>query len=43
MVLYGVPFIDVEDWQINTDYVGAYYRDHKNIKWFWNLINSQPQ
>lgn len=35
MILYGVPFIDIEDWRINTEYEGAYYATHKTIIWFW--------
>ena len=26
MILYGIPFIDLNDWRENTDYKGAYYR-----------------
>lgn len=38
MVLYGLPFINVDDWINNTEYKGAYYRNHQIIKWFWKVV-----
>ncbi len=43
MLLYGVPYIDIEDWQINTLYKGAYSSEHKNIKWFWEVLGELSQ
>lgn len=43
MILYGVPFIDIEDWEKNTEYQGAYHLNHKNIYWFWEFVKAQPQ
>jgi len=33
MILYGIPFINLEDWRENTEYKGAYYRTHQTIIW----------
>jgi HECT-domain (ubiquitin-transferase) len=38
MLLYGVPYIDVKDWKINTDYKGEYNGVHKVVKWFWEVM-----
>ena len=35
MLLYGVPFIDIDDWEQNTEYKSPYSANHKIIKWFW--------
>ncbi len=43
MVLYGLPFINVEDWLVNTDYKGAYYKNHQIIKWFWKVVREMNQ
>lgn len=43
MILYGVPFISVEDWCSNTEYKGAYYKNHQIIKWFWKLVKEMDQ
>lgn len=31
MILYGTPFIDINDWKENTEYKGAFYRTHSNV------------
>lgn len=38
MLLYGVPYIDVKDWKLNTDYKGEYNANHKVVKWFWEVM-----
>ena len=38
MILYGVPFIDAEEWKSHTDYKGVYNINHPNIKWFWEIV-----
>ncbi|CAD8074109.1 unnamed protein product [Paramecium primaurelia] len=43
MILYGTPFIDINDWKDNTDYKGAYYRTHQTIQWFWEILEQLDQ
>jgi len=35
MIIYGVPFINLDEWKEYTDYEKPYTAEHKNIKWFW--------
>ena len=43
MLLYGVPYIDVKDWKLNTDYKGEYSPNHKVVKWFWEVMETFDQ
>jgi len=43
MMINGVPFIDVDDWEANTIYKGAYSSDHKVIGWFWKILREMSQ
>jgi hypothetical protein len=43
MILYGVPFINIDDWCLNTEYKGAYYKNHQIIKWFWKVVREMDQ
>lgn len=43
MILYGVPFINLEDWKNNTEFKGAYYRNHQVIVWFWEVLGEFDQ
>lgn len=43
MILYGVPFIDVHDWKINTTYKSPYTPSHNVIKWFWKVVEEFDQ
>ena len=43
MILYGVPFIDLADWQHNTTYNQPYSANHKVIKWFWKVMEEFDQ
>ena len=41
LVLCGLPNIDLDDWEQNTEYSGDYKRrgrSHKVVKWFWKLV-----
>lgn len=38
MILYGVPFIDLDEWREQTIYDAPYGPEHKAIKWFWNIL-----
>jgi len=39
LILSGVPRIDVEDWQRNTEYHGLSAL-HEIMVWFWRLVKS---
>jgi E3 ubiquitin-protein ligase HUWE1 len=43
MIIYGLPFINLDDWINNTEYKGAYYKNHQTIKWFWNTVKTFDQ
>lgn len=43
MLLYGVPYIDVKDWKMNSEYKGDYNPNHKVIKWFWEVMETYNQ
>lgn len=43
MMLYGLPFIDVNDWESTTVYKGGYYKNHQTIKLFWEVIRDLNQ
>jgi hypothetical protein len=43
LILNGRPFIDVEEWQSFTAYKPPYNKDHKVIKWFWEILSQLPQ
>lgn len=43
MILNGLPFIDIVDWERNTTYKGSYYRNHQIIKWFWEAMHELDQ
>lgn len=43
MVLNGLPFIDLADWEYNTNYKGSYYKNHQVIKWFWMTMKELDQ
>lgn len=38
ILLNGLPFIDVDDWRENTEYLGIYNKDHEKIGWFWKIV-----
>lgn len=43
MIMYGMPFIDLNDWKANTEYKGAYYKNHQVINWFWSYMDNLDQ
>lgn len=43
MLLYGVPFIDLEEWRNHTIYNAPYSPNHKVIKWFWEVMSEFDQ
>jgi len=43
MILNGIPFIDINDWEHNTVYKGSYYKGHQVIRWFWQVMRELNQ
>ena len=43
LVLNGKPFIDLEEWKENTHYKRPYFRSHKVIRWFWEVLGELTQ
>lgn len=43
MIINGVPFIDIHDWEDNTTYKGGYHKNHQVITWFWNIVGEMSQ
>jgi hypothetical protein len=35
LIIGGSPFVDVEDWRVNTLYSGDLNESHQLIVWFW--------
>ena len=40
LLLHGVPEIDVEDWQANTQYRSGFEENHPTIVAFWAIVES---
>ena len=43
MIMNGLPFIDIKDWEENTVYKGSYYKNHQVIRWFWEIMKDLKQ
>ena len=43
LILNGRPFIDIEEWRMNTVYKSPYKEGHKVIKWFWDILSTLTQ
>jgi hypothetical protein len=44
LCLCGLPSIDIEDWQRNTNYKGLFEfkgKIHQVVKWFWEVIEHE--
>ena len=44
LILCGLPTIDMEDWQANTDYKGLFEvsgRSSQAVKWFWEVVRDE--
>lgn len=37
-MISGNPFINLNDWMVNTEYTGEYNSEHKVICWFWEMV-----
>lgn len=42
LLISGIPDIDANDWEKNTNYNG-YTADDPQIKWFWEIVNQRDQ
>jgi hypothetical protein len=43
LILNGQPFIDIDDWRLNTIYQGKYNNKHKTVKLFWDCMINLSQ
>ena len=43
VLINGRPLIDIDDWYNNTEYKEPYSRQHKIIKWFWDILDGLSQ
>lgn len=43
MMIAGVPFIDVGDWEANTIYKGSFHKTHDVVQWFWQEMKTYDQ
>ena len=43
LILNGRPFIDLDDWHLNTIYKEPYNNQHQIIKWFWEILSDLTQ
>ena len=42
LVLSGLPIINVDDWQSNTNYVGIFETGNEQVvQWFWDIIREE--
>ncbi|XP_065565345.1 E3 ubiquitin-protein ligase NEDD4-like [Artemia franciscana] len=39
-LLCGIKEINVNDWKVNTEYLGGYSSNHRVILWFWKAVLS---
>lgn len=43
LILCGLPNINMDDWELNTKYVGRFLdigAKHKVVKWFWEIVRN---
>ena len=43
LLVCGMPFIDLQEWQDFTEYRGEYSRNHEVIRWFWECLGEFSQ
>ena len=41
LLIAGMPTIDLEDWQANTDYMGFLNKDDPQAQWFWEILREE--
>jgi HECT-domain (ubiquitin-transferase) len=44
LILCGLPEINIEDWQANTNYMDLFEvggRNHKVVQWFWEVVQDE--
>ena len=44
LMLYGLPSIDLEDWQANTEYAGLFEDSGSSsqvVQWFWEVVRDE--
>lgn len=43
LIINGRPYIDVDDWEINTTYQEPYNPNHRTIRYFWEALRKMEQ
>lgn len=43
LILNGRPFIDIDDWQLNTIYKGDLKGQEQIVGWFWDIMRNMDQ
>ena len=43
LLVCGMPFIDLQEWQDFTEYRGEYSKNHQVIKWLWECLSGFSQ
>lgn len=41
--LWGKSEINIDEWEMNTQYKSGYFADHEVIRWFWDVMGSYSQ
>ena len=43
LLVNGRPYIDLEEWEMFTEYKKPYNSQHKIIRWFWDILRNLSQ
>ena len=43
LLVDGRPYIDLEEWEMYTEYKQPYNSEHKVIRWFWEVLRNLTQ
>uniref|UniRef100_UPI00358E10FD E3 ubiquitin-protein ligase HACE1 isoform X2 n=1 Tax=Myxine glutinosa TaxID=7769 RepID=UPI00358E10FD len=43
LLLSGMPEIDIDDWEHNTECISGYDEDSQVVKWFWQVVGELTQ
>ncbi|OMJ66463.1 hypothetical protein SteCoe_36680 [Stentor coeruleus] len=43
LMVCGIPFIDLQEWQDFTEYRGEFSKNHAVVMWFWEILSQFTQ
>lgn len=43
LLICGMPFLDLQEWQDFTEYRGEFSKNHPVIQWFWEILSEFSQ